>query len=61
MNDPTKRSVADLVADLDASDAEAEAGDLVPAQTVFARIEAAIERIEASGEPAPKRKAGPKR
>lgn len=61
MADPTKRSLADLIADLDASDAEAEAGDTVPAETVFARLQEAIDSLAADRQAAALRKAGPTR
>ncbi len=47
MNDPTRRTAADLIADLDASEADIEAGRIVPGETVLARIQAALDRYEA--------------
>jgi len=44
--DPTRRTLADLTADFDASDADAEAGRILPAEEVEAKIEAAIARLE---------------
>ena len=47
MDNPTDRSLADLEADIDASEAEIAAGDLVSGETVLATIQAAIESAEA--------------
>ena len=47
MADPTNRTREDMLADLEASDAEAMASDLVPGETVLAAIQAAIDRLEA--------------
>ena len=47
MSDPTNRPTADLIADIDASEAEIETGDLVPGSAVLANIEAAMERLAA--------------
>ena len=44
--DPRRRSLTDLTADFDASDADAEAGRIVSAEEVEAKIEAAITRLE---------------
>lgn len=54
MSDPTNRPIADLIADIDASEAEIERGELVPGGAVLAKVQAAIERLEAQrrrGEP----------
>ena len=47
MSDPTNRSLSDLIADLDASEAEIDAGEVVPAEEVFAELEASLARLEA--------------
>lgn len=47
MSDPTNRSLSDLLADLDASEAEIEAGEVVPAEQVFADLDASLARLEA--------------
>lgn len=61
MTDPTNRSREDMIADLDASDADIAAGDLVPGEAVIATIEAAIDRLEARLAGAPHRRAVPGR
>ena len=48
MNDPTNRPVSDWLADLDASDADLAAGRIVPGEVVMARLQAALERYEAT-------------
>lgn len=47
MSDPTNLTLADLMADLEASEAEIEAGEIVPAEIVFAELEASLARLEA--------------
>lgn len=61
MKDPTKRTREEMLADLEASDAEAEAGDLVPGEVVEAMIQEAIDRLEARLADGPQRKAAPRR
>lgn len=61
MTDPTSRSREEMLDDLDASDAEIEAGDLVPGEVVLAEIQAAIDRLEAKLAAAPRRRANPRR
>jgi hypothetical protein len=46
MIDPTKRPLTDILADLDASDAEVVAGDVVAAEVVFADLETRLARLE---------------
>jgi len=41
------RPLSELLADLDASEAEVEAGEVVPAELVFAELEASLARLEA--------------
>jgi hypothetical protein len=47
MTDPTNRPIADLIADLAISEAEVEAGDIVPGEVVFAELEARLARLKA--------------
>lgn len=61
MSDPTNRPVSDWLADLEISEAELEAGMLVPGETVLAEIQAAITRLEAKLANPPLRKAAPLR
>lgn len=47
MNDPTKRPLADLLADFEASDAEVDAGHIVPADEVIPRLRESLRRLRA--------------
>jgi hypothetical protein len=47
MNDPTNRSVSDWIADLEISEAQAAAGDVVSGEAVLAELKASIARLEA--------------
>lgn len=58
MDDPTNRRLTDLEADLDASEAEVAARELVPGDVVFQRGRKAIERFETMQSPAKGRRAG---
>ncbi len=53
MSDPANRTVSDWLADLEISEAEVDAGILVPGETVLAEIQAAIESDPTAGLPAP--------
>jgi len=59
MIDPTNRPVADWLDDIAESEAELEAGMLVPGETVIAEIEAAIARLDAKLSKSRPRKAAP--
>jgi len=39
MDDPTKRTLADLIADLEASEAEIAAGQTIPGEQVLAELQ----------------------
>jgi len=45
--DPTNLTLDDWMADLDAADAEIEAGHIVPGEALFAELEARLVRLEA--------------
>ncbi len=60
MIDPTNRTREDILADLAASDAEVEAGDIVPGEVVMKTIQAAIDRLEDRLAGIPQRKAAPR-
>jgi len=47
MSDPTNRPVSEWVADLEISEAQAAAGEFVPAEKVLADLQASIARLEA--------------
>lgn len=47
MSDPTRRPLSDLIADLDISEAEYAAGDLVAGEIVMDELRASISRLEA--------------
>jgi hypothetical protein len=47
MMEPTNRPLADWIADFDASDAEYDAGVLIPGETVMAEIQSALDQLEA--------------
>jgi hypothetical protein len=47
MVEPTMPTLAEIEADLDASDAEIEAGDIVPGEVVMAELEARLAQLEA--------------
>ncbi len=47
MSDPTQRSLEDIAADLDASEAQAVRGETVPVARVLARLDASIARLAA--------------
>jgi hypothetical protein len=61
MNDPTRRPLSDLVADLDISEAEYAAGDLVAGEVVLDELRASIDRLEAKQRNAPSRGAATQR
>ena len=62
MIDPTNRAREDMLADLEASDAEGEAGEFVSGDVVMGTIQAAIDRLEARlASAAPHRKVAPRR
>ena len=61
MTDPTKRTIADWIADLDASEAEADAGLTVPGEVVRQHILDSLARLEAKKAAAPKREATSRR
>jgi hypothetical protein len=61
MKDPTNRTREEMLADLDISDAEVEAGEIVPGEVVLESIQAAIDRLEARLARATPRKAAPRR
>jgi hypothetical protein len=61
MTEPAERRRAEMLADLDASDAEIAAGNLVSGEAVLATIEAAIDRLETRLERTPRPKAAPAR
>ena len=45
--DPTKLTLDDWIADLDAADAGIDAGDIVPGEVVLAELEQQLARLEA--------------
>jgi hypothetical protein len=45
--DPTNHTLSDLIADLDASDADIEAGRIIPGETLLAELEARLRQLEA--------------
>jgi hypothetical protein len=55
MIDPTKLTADDWIADLDASDAEIEAGLFVDGEVVADKLRAALKRMEARRPDAPQR------
>ncbi len=61
MSDPTNRTIAEMLADLDASEAELAVGDVVPGETILANIQAAIDRLEAKRATDQHRKVAPGR
>jgi len=61
MSDPTRRTLAEIEADLDASDAEADAGEFVPAEIVHAKLKAALERLQHQPSSSQSRKTSPGR
>jgi hypothetical protein len=61
MNDPTHRTLSDLIADLEASEAELAAGDLVPGEVVLAELRESIARLEAKQRIDGPRRAMPRR
>jgi hypothetical protein len=52
---PTALTLDELIADLDASDAEIAAGLTVPGEVVAAKLRATLERMKAAQTTAPKR------
>ncbi len=44
--DPTDLTLADWIAALDRSDAQIDAGDVVPGETVLAELQASLDRLE---------------
>lgn len=61
MSDPTRRTLVEIEADLDASDAEADAGEFVPAEVVHAKLKAALERLQHQPSTSQNRKTSPSR
>lgn len=61
MRDPTNRSLADLLADLDVSEAQLAAGDLIPGETVLSELRASIARLQAKQRNTPQRQVAPRR
>lgn len=61
MADPTNRPLADLIADLDISDAQRAAGDIISGERVLADLRASVARLEAKQRTTPPRKAAPRR
>jgi hypothetical protein len=61
MSDPTNRSVSDWLADLEISEAQAAAGNVVPAEAVLARLRDNLAKLEADHEPPAQRKVAPRR
>ena len=55
MTDPTKLTMDDWIADLDASDAEVEAGLFVEGEVAVEKLRAALERMELRLRDAPPR------
>jgi hypothetical protein len=47
MTDPTKRTVEDIAAELEISEAEADAGDVVSGEVVLAKLRASMARLKA--------------
>lgn len=47
MTDPTNRPLADLLADFEASDAEVDAGHILPADEVTPRLRESLWRVRA--------------
>ena len=45
MNDPTQRTLEDMAAELDLSEAQAARGETVPVARVLARLDASIARL----------------
>ncbi|HEX4508362.1 MAG TPA: hypothetical protein VH722_21720 [Alphaproteobacteria bacterium] len=61
MNDPRMPTLAELQADLDASDAEIEAGQIVPAEVVRQLFHDTLARMEAKKTATLKREAASRR
>jgi hypothetical protein len=61
MSDPTNRPVSDWLADLEISEAQAEAGDVVSGEVVMAGLEACLARLEAKHRDAQRPKAASRR
>jgi hypothetical protein len=57
MADPTKRTIAEWLADLEESEAEADAGLTVPLEPVLERAREAIRRLEANARAGVRREA----
>ncbi len=60
MNDPTKRTLADLIADLDISEAQVAVGDIVSGEEVLAELRASLARLEAKQRNVRRREAMPR-
>jgi len=59
--DPTNATLDEWIADLDAANAEIEAGHIVPGEVVFDELEARLARLEArQSPPRPERAATPR-
>ena len=61
MRDPTNRPLADLLADLEISEAQLAAGDIVSGEAVLAELRASVARLEAKQRNMPLREAVPRR
>jgi hypothetical protein len=61
MEDPTKRTIAEMLADMDASDAEIEAGQIVSGEAVRKLFDDTLARPEAKKAIAPRREANSRR
>lgn len=57
MEDPTKPTIPEMLADMDASDAEIEAGQIVSGEAVRRLFDDALARIEAKKANTPRREA----
>jgi len=61
ISDPTNRPVSDWLADLEISEAQAAAGDVVPAEAVLAALRDSLAKLEANHVPPAQRKVAPHR
>ncbi|HWK48217.1 MAG TPA: hypothetical protein VNT30_26075 [Stellaceae bacterium] len=61
MTDPTKRPLSEWLTDLDISEAQADAGDVVSAETVLQQLHESIARLEAKLAGEQRREVAPRR
>jgi len=58
MDDPTNPSAEELLADLEASEAEIAAGQAIPAETVLAELQEKLDQWLSDHSPEPRRRLG---